>query len=111
MNDRKNNLLSHEEQKLDLTSTLLAIKTRLLKEGDKAYALSSELIELADELSQCELGCFLLKNKGLNGSWTDVIVTYPGNKNSKYKDLEKIMLEKLPTIIATQEYKYVLYGL
>ena len=103
MNDQKNNLLSHEEQKSDLTSTLSLIKTRLLKEGDKAYALSSELIKLADELSKCELGCFLLKNKGLNGFWTDVIVTYPRNKNSKYKDLEKIMLEKLPTIIATQE--------
>lgn len=103
MSDRKNNLLSHEEQKSDLTSILSVIKTRLLKEGDKEHALSSELIELTDELSQCKLGRFLLENKGLNGFWTDVIVTYPENKDLQYKGLEKIMLEKLPSIIATQE--------
>ena len=103
MNYQNKKILSHSNQEVDINIRLSEIKSRLVKDPDKA--LSKELIELADELSKSELGCFLIKNCGFNGYWTDIVVTYPDDNYPKIKfsSLDKTILEKFPVVLATQE--------
>ena len=98
-----NRILSHNNQEIDISTKLEEIISNLTKIEDKA--LSKELIELAKELSQSELGKFLITNSGFNGYWTDVVVTYPDGTypHIKWSSLERTILEKFPVVLATQE--------
>lgn len=66
---------------------------------------------LLDELLQFELGRFLLQAKGLNGRWTDYILTHPRRRKgpglsedgTALTPLEQRVLERFPTCLATQE--------
>lgn len=58
--------------------------------------------ELLRQLSEFELGRFLLDNKGLNGYWTAYIILY-GPKLTNLPELEYWLLHRSPAIKATQE--------
>jgi SAM-dependent methyltransferase len=100
MKYKNKKILSHSEYEVDIDLKLSEIKSRLTKEDS-----SKELIELANELSNSELGRFLITNSGFNGYWTDVVVTYPERiyKNINFSSLDKTILETFPVVQATQE--------
>jgi 2-polyprenyl-3-methyl-5-hydroxy-6-metoxy-1,4-benzoquinol methylase len=98
-----NKIISHSTISQSFEKILIDIKKRLL---DNKFSSEDTLvnIQLLDKLSNFELGRFLLTNKGLNGYWTDYILTYPKKaKTFNIYNFEKVFLEKLPTLCATQQ--------
>lgn len=77
------------------------IKKRLEAASNLTFPPEATL-KLLDELSQFELGRFLLKNQGLNGYWTSYIILH-GPKQTTLCELENWLLNKSPVIKATQE--------
>ena len=59
--------------------------------------------ELLRQLSEFELGRFLLKNKGLNGYWTSYVILQ-GPQKENLHPLEQWILHKAPVVKATQEH-------
>lgn len=61
--------------------------------------------ELLESLSQFALGRFLIERGGLNGFWTQYVVSYPARKKDgeTLHDLEAYLLNKAPIILATQQ--------
>lgn len=62
----------------------------------------SQTLELLEQLSEFELGRFLLANKGLNGYWTSYIILH-GPKKESLTILEEWFLHSAPAVKATQE--------
>lgn len=88
--------------KADIASEFSQIKERLTtsfkSDSDKLNALLATL----DELASFELGRFLIKNKSLSGYWTWYVIL--GFKNTTITSpIEKYLLEKAPSILATQQ--------
>jgi hypothetical protein len=61
-----------------------------------------EGVKLLEQLSQFELGRFLLLNKGLNGYWTAYVILH-GPKKQNLHPLEAWVLHYAPSVRATQE--------
>jgi len=105
----KENLITHQSEKQDLTSIVAKLKGRIIRDGDKPDSTVKEQLDLVDQLMNFELGRFLLTNRGLNGVWTRYIVLYPKRRNEMVRmgqsliGLEKWMLERAPVMRATQE--------
>lgn len=59
-------------------------------------------VDLLTQLTQFELGKFLLKNKGLNGFWTAYIIIH-GPQMKNLHPLEQWILHHAPAVKATQE--------
>lgn len=76
-------------------------RKRLIAQKGLTLSLEEEL-GLLDELSQFELGQFLLNNKGFNGYWTAYAIIH-GPKKNNLSPLEGWLLHSAPTIKATQE--------
>ena len=66
----------------------------------------SEKIELLKELSEFELGRFLLTQRGLNGYWTAYVILH-GIKLVGLSPLESWIIHKAPGIQATRERFYI----
>lgn len=95
---KKADLITHgQDAPLDLTfhSAKLEFKTNL------TLPLDAEK-ELLQQLSEFELGRFLLGNQGLNGYWTAYVILQ-GLKKTDLHPLEQWMLTKAPIIRATRE--------
>lgn len=91
-------LISHKHtNQLNLEN----IQKRLKSASHLTFSPENTL-KLLDELSQFELGRFLLKNQGLNGYWTSYIISH-GPKQQQTSELEKWLLNKAPVVKATQE--------
>lgn len=73
---------------------------------DKADVIARQLTDdeftLLEQLSQFDLGKFLLDNKGLNGYWTSYVINR-GKGDKSHHPLEEWLLYKAPTVKATQE--------
>ena len=69
----------------------------------------SDVARLRAELSEFELGRYLLNNLGLNGQWTSYVLLYPergsqtrlSSDGSPLSDLETWLLERCPLLLAT----------
>ncbi len=61
---------------------------------------------LLRQLSEFELGRFLLRNKGLNGYWTSYAILH-GIEKENLPALEDWFLRKAPTVKATRERFYI----
>ena len=59
--------------------------------------------EIVDGLAQFPLGRFLLLHEGLNGYWTQYIISHPEHPKGGLSRYEKLVLEQLPISLATQE--------
>lgn len=70
-------------------------------EEDLVFPLKDEL-DLLNQLTQFELGRFLLKNKGLNGYWTAYVILH-GPKIKGLSPLENWILHSSPVVKATRE--------
>lgn len=105
------NLLSHAISPESLEVTIRKITDKVKQDGDKPHATVEQQLKILSELAQFDLGRFLLKNQGINGYWTHYILTFPwlGRKTNKnnngetLSDLENFILNRAPTILATQE--------
>jgi len=79
----------------------------------------SDVARLRAELSEFELGRYLLNNLGLNGQWTSYVLLYPergsqtrlSSDGSPLGDLETWLLERCPILLATQQRFCLMRGL
>jgi SAM-dependent methyltransferase len=92
-------LITHYDE--DTSLNLTDYKRNLEKQVNKALPFDEE-IKLLEQLSQFELGRFLLKNKGLNGYWTSYIILH-GPQKADLHPLENWLLHDAPAVKATQE--------
>ena len=97
--------ISHMPSSKPLENIVKDIESRI----DSEDPLKNLKLDLLHQLTKFELGKFLLINKGLNGYWTNYILTYPTNNIEVSSNLERVFLEELPSILATQQrYKIFL---
>lgn len=93
--------------KEEITGEFNQIKERLTKEFRNDSTKLAFLLDTLEELSKFELGRFLIKNKSLSGYWTWYIIL--GFKNYPITSpLERFLVEKAPTILATQQ-RFVIF--
>lgn len=103
-------LLSHNHGDVDLDSILGAVRSRIEKSSTDAQTKQKNL-QILEELCEFELGIYLLKNNGVNGYWTNYILSHPSegrrtglnNLGKPHTALEKKILDDLPIMRATQE--------
>jgi SAM-dependent methyltransferase len=87
------------------------IRLRIESQGDKPHATVAEQLALLEGLKHFPFGRFLIENKGINGFWTDYMLTHPwrGRKTGKNPDgesfgeVESFILNKAPLILGTQQ--------
>ncbi|MEI7189417.1 class I SAM-dependent methyltransferase [Dickeya dianthicola] len=99
-------LLSHRSSSPDgHYAALDAVRSRIRQAGDLPGATVEEQIAIVEELATFDLGQFLLAHQGLNAYWTHHLVTYPSASTtlSSHSDLEKLIYERLPAVLATRE--------
>ncbi|MFI4957477.1 MAG: SAM-dependent methyltransferase, partial [Gammaproteobacteria bacterium] len=60
-------------------------------------------LTLLQNLSQFEFGRFLLQHQGVNGYWTHYMLTHPWHPNKTLATLEDFLLNRAPTLLATQQ--------
>jgi SAM-dependent methyltransferase len=104
-------LLSHEVNPHSLITAVEKIKQRITQAGDKPDVTVARQLQLVDELAQFPFGQFLLQHQGINGYWTHYMTTHPwhGRKTGlnpqgkPFTPLEKFVLDRAPTLLATQQ--------
>lgn len=105
------NTLSHHDSSPDLAPLLVAKNNAIEQRTDLTLEEKAELQFLLRELSNFEMGKFLLQNHGFNGYWThQMVYEHPKQAKAKGKpyfdtlnQLERDFLTSFPTILATQE--------
>lgn len=80
-------------------------KEKIRKKESLSLSLN-ETLKILQELTEFDLGKFLLANKGLNGLWTAYAILN-GIKKSNLHSLERWMLNISPVIIATRERFFI----
>lgn len=99
-----NQNLSHSERFSSFEKAKQNLIEKIKNRGDLPYISVKQQLELVDQLSEFELGRFLIERGGLNGYWTHYVVTYPEMKKDKsFHALESFILNSAPTCKATQE--------
>lgn len=104
-------LLSHEISPKKIEDRIKTIAARIKEEGDKPYVTVSRQLELLSRLSEFDFGRHLLQNQGINGYWTHYMLTHPwyrrktGENNCPcpLTELERFILERAPSMLATQQ--------
>ncbi|KTC86954.1 SAM-dependent methyltransferase [Legionella brunensis] len=103
-------LISHASSNESLEACVQNISNRLRQEEKPIEVLEQQLGVLA-RLQEFDFGRFLLQNRGINGYWTHYMVTHPlhgrktgkNNREESFSALENFILNKAPTMLATQE--------
>ncbi|MDR3491732.1 MAG: hypothetical protein P4M12_06775, partial [Gammaproteobacteria bacterium] len=94
---------SDKLSKAEITHEMEKIHERLSKHFESEPEKRDAFLKTLEELSEFELGRFLIKNKGaLSGYWTWYIIL-GFNNHQVTSTLEKFILEKAPIILATRE--------
>lgn len=83
------------------TFNLEFYENKLKAHGSLTLPLAEEL-QFLKQLSDFELGRFLLENKGFNGYWTAYMILH-GPKKNNLSTLERWLLHEAPVVKATQE--------
>lgn len=103
--------LSHTKREYSFAEAKQALIKRIQNRGDLPHVSIKRQLELAEQLSEFELGRFLIERGGLNGYWTHYIINHPNqggltNRNnigSPFTTLESFILNTAPTSLATQQ--------
>lgn len=103
--------LSHAKRESSLHAVQQKLVDKIHAHGDLTYVSEERQLELLRQLSEFELGRFLIETGGLNGYWTHYVVTHPtvgrvtglDQNNQPFHDLEAFILNKAPSALATQE--------
>ncbi len=96
--DLKNTLISHHS---DYQISLNVERERLQAHPSLTLPLDQEL-ELLQQVTQFDLGRFLMANKGLNGEWTAYIISKAPTLDLSHP-LEKWVIHQAPAVRATRE--------
>lgn len=100
--DKNSQIISHSLSGKTVEQSIEEAKQRILQRGDLPRATVKRQLEIVEGLAGFELGRFLLKNKGLNGYWTDYIVNYYPAKGKlsgvdpqgrPFTEMEKMLLD------------------
>ncbi|HIG0326731.1 TPA: SAM-dependent methyltransferase [Legionella pneumophila] len=108
---KQEQIISHNTDSFQLNTVIKQMKERIIKEGDKPHVTVETQLKILQELSQFGFGQFLIKNQGINGYWTHYMLTHPlfgrktglNNSGESLSDLERFLLDKAPTMLATQQ--------
>ncbi|MBI2742976.1 MAG: class I SAM-dependent methyltransferase [Chlamydiales bacterium] len=100
--------LSHAQRASSFEQSRKAMVERIANRGDLPYATVQRQLEMVNQLSEFELGRFLIERGGLNGYWTHYVITYPEKKEIEgkpkpFNSLESFILDSAPTCLATQQ--------
>ena len=98
----KSKIISHS---LGDQYTLIDHQKRI-RAKDSLNLSVNESLQILEQLTEFDLGRFLLQNKGLNGFWTSYIILN-GIKKSNLSPLEEWMIHKSPIVLATRERFYI----
>jgi SAM-dependent methyltransferase len=105
-------LLSHAVSEQDLEQIVASARARIVAAGDKPHVRVDEQLAALEGLMSFELGRFMLKNRGLNGFWTEYVCSYPARKargeTAGCGPVEVELLEAIPGYRATQE-RYAIF--
>ena len=109
MLSHKSSVVSEEEVQTSMLELRGFVESATLSEEQREVRFA-----LLQQLSEFELGRFLLVNRGLNGYWTDTIVNWPidANANSKYQyanSLEEYLFESSPVFAARREAQQAIH--
>ena len=104
-------LLSHKLSPQQIDDSVQTISERIKRDGEKSYVSVSKQLELLAQLSEFDFGRYLLQNQGINGYWTHYLLTHPwygrktgkNNSGNPLSELERFILERAPTMLATQQ--------
>lgn len=104
-------LKSHATSPQSVQEVVAKTSARIKKDGDKEHVSVARQLELLQELTEFSFGQFLLVNQGIDGYWTHYILTHPwyGRKTGKNdrdqppSEMESFLLDRAPTILATQQ--------
>lgn len=96
-------MLSHHAKDQNINDKIEQIKTRIQNHHETAEA--QQRITLLEQLSEFELGQFLIQHGGLNGHWTHEVVTWNSvhPQRSFTNSIEQALFEKIPATLATRE--------
>lgn len=108
---KQENIISHNTGSSHLNAAIQQMKERIIKEGDKSHVTVETQLQILQELSQFEFGQFLIKNQGIDGYWTHYMLTHPwfgrktglNNSGKPLSPMECFLLDKAPTMLATQQ--------
>ncbi|HAT1882694.1 TPA: SAM-dependent methyltransferase [Legionella pneumophila] len=108
---KQEHIISHNTDSFQLNTVIMQMKERIIKEGDKPHVTVETQLKILQELSQFGFGQFLIKNQGINGYWTHYMLTHPwfgrktglNNSGKPLSDMERFLLDKAPTMLATQQ--------
>lgn len=99
-----NKNISHASDQQTLSKAVAAIKSKIEANGPVLGATVAEQLSIVDQLTTFSFGQFLLMNRGVNGYWTEYMLTHPmREKTESLCDLERFILEEAPLMLATQE--------
>lgn len=104
-------LISHVISPESLENTIQKITQRIEQQGDKPHATVAQQLKLLAQLNEFDFGRYLLQNQGINGYWTHYMLTHPwfgrktgkNNRGEPLAELEKFLLDRAPTLLATQQ--------
>lgn len=104
-------LISHTALPEDMVNIIHKISEQIKQKGDLEHVTVQRQLELLDEMGKFDFGCFLLQNQGVNGYWTHYMLTHPwfgketgkNNRKEPLSELESFLLERAPSMLATQQ--------
>jgi ubiquinone/menaquinone biosynthesis C-methylase UbiE len=96
-------IISHTPQSPSFLEAFRKLEEKIDTRQDLSHISKSQQLEILNELSQFELGRFLIERRGVNGFWTHYVASYPEKPKTSLSSLEVFLLEKAPTCVATQE--------
>ena len=101
MNISATNNITHQDSSSQESFDLAPYQEKIKTRGDATFSVDENL-KMLEEVSEFELGRFLLKNKGLNGYWTAYIILHALHKKD-LSPLEEWIIHKAPAVKATRE--------
>lgn len=109
-NTMNNQNLSHEQRSSSLQNAIDSTIAKVQNRKDLPHVTVERQIELINLLTDFNLGRFLLERGGLNGYWTNYVIKHPANgrltglndEKRPFNALEDFLLNRAPTILATQ---------
>lgn len=103
--------LSHEQRAASYQDAKQALIDKIQIRGDLPYASVDKQLELLEQLTEFEVGRFLIERGGANGFWIHHAVTHPtigrltnlDRHGKPFHPLETFLLDSAPITLATQE--------
>lgn len=97
-------LKSHASSPKEVDHIIQEKTAKIIAVGDKPDVTVQEQLDILMQLAEFAFGRFLLQHQGVNGYWTHYMLTHPWREESvKLSQLEEFLLERAPTVMATQE--------